>query len=139
MSGSRKFSKILKPISTVLVVVALTTSIVASQMYAPMNFSSIGKQKTALTAFLRASVTLGDSYLIKQVFHDSLVAQYPVVFDNYLQESDWLERLRVVEKRAPMSRDILNAIAILLDRIGSQSDAKLYREKVTILDPMFKL
>ncbi len=139
MSGLHQYFKILKAGSTVLIIVALTTSILAGQMYAPVNFGSMGRQKTTLTSFLRATVKLGDSYLIKQVFHESLVAQYPVVFNSYLQENDWFGRLKSIEERAPQSRDLLNAIAMLLDRMGNQSAAKTYRERVAALDPMSQL
>lgn len=117
---------------------AVIASIVAGQVFAPTHFSSLGKQKTSLTYFLRAVVKMGDSYLIKEVFHDALVAEYPVVFDTYLQESEWLEHLKAVEFRSPESRDVLAALAVLYDRMGNSAEADVYRNRIRFIDPVYK-
>ena len=88
-------------------------------------------------AFLRASVKLGDSYLIKETFHDSLVTEYPVVFNSYLQENEWLQRLQTIEARSPQSRDILSAMAVLYSHMGDESQSQEYRNKIKSLDPTY--
>ena len=137
MQTIQKLYRIGKIVLGFVIVIAVIVSITASQVYAPPHFSSLGQQKTTLTAFLRASVKLGDSYLIKQVFHDSLVTEYPVVFNSYLQESDWLQRLQAIEARSPQSRDVLTAMSILYDHMGDQSNAKIYRDKISSIDPTY--
>lgn len=120
-----------------LLVIGTIVSITASQLFAPLHFSSLGQQKTSLTAFLRAAVKLGDSYLIKQVFHDSLVTEYPVVFNSYLQENEWLQKLQTIELRSPQSRDILSAMSVLYSHMGDESQSKEYRNKIRSLDPTY--
>jgi len=119
--------------------VATFLSIIVSQIYSPPYFSLLGKQKSTQTAYLRAAVKVGDSYLIKNAFHDSLLDQYPVVFDMYLQESEWLKRLQAVEARSLQSRDVLGAIAMLYDRLGNKPKAKEYYEKIRSIDPVYQL
>jgi hypothetical protein len=120
-----------------VLVISIITSIVISQVFAPPHFSSLGQKKTTLTAFLRASVKLGDSYLIKEAFHDSLVTEYPVVFNSYLQENEWLQRLQAIEARSPQSRDILSAMSVLYSHMGDDSQSQEYRNKIKSLDPTY--
>ena len=122
-----------------VLVIAIIVSIAMSQVFAPIHFTSLGQQKNPLTAFLRAAVKMGDNYLIKEAFHDSLVAEYPVVFHSYVQESEWVTRLRSIEARSPHSRDILVALAILEDRMGNQAKAQEYREKIKSIDPVYEM
>ena len=137
MQTLQKIYQICKLVLGFILVISIITSIVISQIYAPSHFSSQGQKKTTLTAFLRASVKLGDSHLIKQVFHDSLVTEYPVVFSSYLQENEWLQRLQAIEARSPQSRDVLTAMSILYDHMGDQSNAKIYRDKISSIDPTY--
>lgn len=122
-----------------VLVIAIVVSIIISQVSAPTHFTSLGQQKDPLTAFLRAAVKMGDTYLIKQVFPDSLIAEYPVVFHAYLQESDWVTRLRSIEARSPQSRDVLAALAILEDHLGNQAKAQEYRDKIRSIDPVYEM
>jgi hypothetical protein len=124
-------------VSGYFLIISILVSIVASQVFAPPHFSTLGKQKSTLTAFLRASVKLGDSYLIKQAFADSLIAEYPVVFDSYIQANDWLKRLQSIESRSPQSRDVLVAIAVLYDHMGVWQRAEEYKDKAKMIDPMY--
>lgn len=133
------FSILCRAICLSVLSVATFLSIIVSQVYSPSYFSLLGKQKSTLTAFLRAAVKMGDNYLIKNAFHDSLLAEYPVVFDTYLQESEWLERLHAVESRSAQSRDVLGAIAILYDRMGNKQKAMEYYEKIKSIDPLYQL
>lgn len=137
MRKIHKIFPIVKIATFFVFLVSVFFSIVISQVFAPRYFSSLGQKNTARTAFLRASVKIGDSYLIKQVFHDSLVAEYPVVFDSYLQENDWLQRLQAIEKRSPHSRDVLAAMSILYSHAGKEIKARELREMISSIDPMY--
>ncbi len=132
-----KIYRIGKIVLGFVLVISIIISIVTSQVFAPPHFSSLGQNKSSLTAFLRAAVKLGDSYLIKQVFHDSLVTEYPVVFNSYLQESEWLQRLQAIEARSPQSRDILSAMSVLYSHMGDESQSQEYRNKIKSIDPVY--
>lgn len=136
----RKIQKLFRICRTALgfvFIISIIVSIVASQVFAPPHFSTLGKQKSTLTAFLRATVRLGDSYLIKHMFRESLVTEYPVVFDSYIQENDWLTHLQSIESRSPQSRDVLVAIAVLYDHMGDRQHADEYKKKAKMTDPMY--
>ncbi len=139
MKFMRTFTRYLGNGIQIAIVMIMVMSISASQVFAPSHFSSLGQQKDPLTAFLRAAVKMGDTYLIKQVFPDSLIAEYPVVFHAYLQESDWVTRLRSIEARSPQSRDVLAALAILEDHLGNQAKAQEYRDKIRSIDPVYEM
>ena len=138
MQTIQNIYQICKLVLGFICVISIITSIVISQIYAPSHFSSQGQKKTTLTAFLRASVKLGDSYLIKQVFHNSLVTEYPVVFSSYLKENEWLQRLQAIEARSPQSRDVLAAMSVLYDHAGKESKSKELRAKIVSIDPIYE-
>ena len=117
--------------------IGIIVSIAISQVSAPVHFTSLGRQKDSVTAFLRAAVKMGDTYLIKESFRDSLVTEYPVVFDAYLQESEWIDRLRSIQARSPLSRDVLATLAVLEERMGNLTKAQEYRDIIKSLDPVF--
>ncbi len=137
----RKIQKLFRICRTALgfvFIISIIVSIVASQVFAPPHFSTLGKQKSTLTAFLRATVRLGDSYLIKHMFRDSLVTEYPVVFDSYIQENDWLTHLQSIESRSPQSRDVLAAMSVLYIHMGNSEKAKEYLNRIQSIDPVYK-
>lgn len=120
-----------------LLTVLTVFSVGSGQLLQPRYFSMIGSQQSGILPFLRASVRLGDRYLMKNVFFDSILRQYPVVLDSYIQEDDLMRRLEEVEVRAPQSRDVLNALSILYERSGNTLKAEAYRQKVKTIDPTF--
>lgn len=126
-------------LSVVSILTVLTLiSIGAGQLFTPQFFSEIGQQQSAALPFLRAAVTLGDKHLMKEIFPDSLMKQYPVVLDSYIQEDDLVKRLEKVESHAPASRDVLGALSVLYERSGNSSKANEYQNKVKALDPTYR-
>ena len=120
-------------------VLFLFLSVGASQLFAPASFAKVGIQKNASLPFLRAAVQLGDRYLIKQVFPESLLSQYPVVLDTYIREDEMLRQIETIEKRAPESRDIFAAKIVLYERMGETQKAEEYRAKLKQLDPSYEI
>jgi hypothetical protein len=124
-------------ISVSILTTFIVISIGAGQLLGPRYFSTIGRQQSAVLPFLRAAVKLGDVYLMKEIFPDTLMRQYPVVLDSYIQEEDLQKRLEKIELRAPMSLDVLSALSVLYGRSGNTVKEAEYQQKVKELDPAY--
>lgn len=112
-------------------------SVVAGQFGRPDHFTNVGKDPDSITAFLKASIALGDSYLIKNTFHTSLLIQYPVVFDSYLKEEQWLQTLQRLHTRSPDSPPVLWALSELYRRSGDEAMAREYADQARSIDPRY--
>ena len=135
MKSMYKMLRLLKILLIAIVTTTILLSIGLSQLFAPKNFTQVYKPKPAIVPFLRAIVKMGDRYLIKEVFPDSLATQYQLVLDTYIQEDNLLQRLKNVELRAPESRDVLASISILYYRMNDNSQALEYENKAKSIDP----
>jgi len=120
-----------------LLIAWLFISVGFAVWFGPSNFRLIGSDSRSHTAYLRAAVELGDTHLIDEVFFDSLVQQYPLVFAAYLKQDEWVERLNDLEARSAQSRDVLVALAVLHERMGEALTAATYWERVGLIDPNY--
>lgn len=120
-----------------LSIIWLLISVGLAVWFGPSNFRLIGSDNRSHTAYLRAAVELGDTHLIDEVFFDSLVQQYPLVFGAYLKQDEWVERLNNLEARSAQSRDVLVALAELHERMGDVLTATSYWERVGLIDPNY--
>ena len=120
-------SSLTKTVLLILFAGLVFLSVFISQWQAPEHMRIIGKDIHNITGYLRASVALGDSYLVSQVFHQSLIDQYPVALARYIKEDELLQKLNALESRAPLSRDVLYAKYRLL-QLQDNEEAEVHED-----------